>query len=106
MEEGDSDHHYTASRELSEEPGITMVSVDESWSERTEYTFTRKGKQIPKQVYWYLAETDQLDVTLSHEHTNYLWLRFEEAEEQITFEQEKNLLRSAWDHLRAKGRIV
>ena len=105
-EEGDSDHHYTASRELSEETGITMVSVDESWSERTEYTFTRKGKQIPKQVYWYLAETDQLDVTLSHEHTNYLWLRFEEAEEQITFEQEKNLLRSAWDHLRAKGRIV
>ena len=106
VEEGDSDHHSTASRELSEETGITMVSVDEYWSERTEYTFTRKGKQIPKQVYWYLAETDQLDVTLSHEHTNYLWLRFEEAEEQITFEQEKNLLRSAWDHLRAKGRIV
>ena len=101
VEEGDLDHHSTAIRELTEETGITNVTINEGWSQRTQYTFRRKGKQIPKQVFWYLAETDQLEVSLSHEHTNYLWLEFEEAEQQITFEQEKDLLRSAHERLRS-----
>ena len=60
----------------------------------------------PKEVFWYLAETDELEVSLSHEHNNYLWLQFDEAEEQITFEQEKDLLRSARHHLRSSGRSL
>ena len=104
VEEGDLDHHSTAIRELTEETGITNVTINEGWSQRTQYTFRRKGKQIPKQVFWYLAETDQLEVSLSHEHTNYLWLEFEEAEQQITFEQEKDLLRSARERLRSTDR--
>lgn len=104
VEEGDLDHHSTAIRELTEETGITNVTINEGWSQRTQYTFRRKGKQIPKQVFWYLAETDQLEVSLSHEHTNYLWLEFEEAEQQITFEQEKDLLRSAHERLRSTDR--
>ena len=104
VEEGDLDHHSTAIRELTEETGITNVTINEGWSQRTQYTFRRKGKQIPKQVFWYLAETDQLEVSLSHEHTNYLWLEFEEAEQQITFEQEKDLLRSARERLRSTNR--
>jgi len=58
---------------------------------------------VPKQVYWYIAETSELDVTLSHEHTNYLWLDFDAAEAQLTFEQEKDILRSAREHLRLVG---
>ena len=104
VEESDPDHHSTAVRELTEETGITSVTINEGWSQRTQYTFQRKGKQIPKQVFWYLAETDQLEVSLSHEHRNYLWLEFEEAEQQITFEQEKDLVRSARKHLRSTDR--
>ena len=106
VEDDDENHHSTALRELTEETGITRVSIDKDWSQKTEYTFFRKGKQTPKQVFWYLAETDQLEVSLSHEHRNYLWLEFDEAIEQITFEQEKNLLRSAREHLKATGREV
>ncbi|MEE2624854.1 MAG: NUDIX domain-containing protein [Candidatus Thermoplasmatota archaeon] len=106
VEDDDENHHSTALRELTEETGITRVSIDKDWSQKTEYTFFRKGKQTPKQVFWYLAETDQLEVSLSHEHRNYLWLEFDEALEQITFEQEKNLLRSAREHLKATGREV
>ncbi len=62
--------------------------------------------QYPKEVFWYLAETDELEVNLSQEHNNYLWLQFDEAEEQITFEQEKELLRSARRYLRSKGRSL
>ena len=106
VEETDSNHHSTALRELSEETGISKVTVDEDWSQKTEYTFKRKGRIIPKQVYWYIAETEELDVQLSHEHTNYLWLQFDEAENMITFQQEKELLRSARNHLQRKGRLL
>ncbi|MBM47219.1 MAG: diadenosine tetraphosphate hydrolase [Euryarchaeota archaeon] len=106
VEEGDPNHHSTAARELTEETGISRITIFEGWSQRTQYTFRKKGKQTTKQVFWYLAETDQLDVSLSHEHTNYLWLDFEQAEQQITFVQEKELLRSACEHLRSAGHIV
>ena len=72
----------------------------------TEYTFFRKGKETPKQVFWYLAETKEMDVSLSHEHTNYLWLQFDEAEKQITFEQEKELLLSAKRFMKKIGKMV
>ena len=106
IEEGETKHHATASRELAEETGIVEISIHEDWVTRTEYTFRRKGSVVPKQVYWYIAETSELDVTLSHEHTNYLWLDFEEAEAQLTFEQEKDILRSAREHLRLAGRAL
>ena len=66
----------------------------------------RRGRSTPKQVYWYIAETSELDVTLSHEHTNYMWLDFDEAEAQLTFDQEKELLRSARTHMQQMGKTV
>ncbi len=105
MEAGDSDHHSTAKRELTEETGISEVKIDQSWCEKTEYSFMKKGRETPKQVFWYIAETDEIDVRLSHEHSNYLWLQTEEAIEQVTFDQEKELLQSALRHLRSSRRI-
>ncbi|MDP7002109.1 MAG: NUDIX domain-containing protein [Candidatus Thalassarchaeaceae archaeon] len=101
VEEGDLDYHSTALRELTEETGITSVKINDEWIQKTEYSFMKKGKETSKQVFWFLAETDQIEVSLSHEHSNYLWLEFDEAEKQITFEQEKDLLRSARDFLRS-----
>ena len=98
IEDNDEDRHSTALRELIEETGIKEIIIDEKWNFRTEYTFKRKGKEIPKQVFWFLAETDELEVKLSHEHTNYLWLNFEDCEKQLTFSQEKMLLKSARDY--------
>ena len=106
VEEGETDHHTTASRELAEETGIVDISIDDHWATRTQYTFRRKGRMVPKQVYWYIAETSELDVTISHEHTNYMWLDFDEAETQLTFEQEKDILRSAREHLQQMGKAV
>ena len=97
IEESDKDHFSTAKRELLEETGISEVSIIDGWKSRTEYTFFSKGTPTTKQVFWYLANTDELSVKLSHEHTNYLWVNFEEAFDQLTFEQEINLLRSAKD---------
>ena len=94
VEEGE-DHHSTAKRELLEETGIDKIRIIPSWSERTEYSYSRKGSTNRKQVYWYLATTDEFDVKLSHEHTNFLWLDIKNALNQLTFEQEKIILSDA-----------
>ena len=106
VEEGDRDHHDTASRELVEETGIQAFSIDDSWSSRTEYTFKRRGSSIPKQVFWYIAHTEEIDVSLSVEHTNYLCMDFDSAQSMVTFEQEKELLRSARMHIQQTGKAV
>ena len=89
------DHHSTARRELLEETGIKEIRIIPSWTERTEYSYSRKGSVNRKQVYWYLAITDEFQVKLSHEHTNFLWLDLESAIDQLTFEQEKIVLSNA-----------
>ena len=99
IEEDDKDHFATAKRELLEETGISEVSIIDGWMSRTEYTFFSKGSPTTKQVFWYLANTDELNVKLSHEHTIYMWVNFDEASEQLTFDQEVNLLNSAKDFL-------
>ena len=93
--EAGEDHHSTARRELLEETGIEEIRIIPSWTERTEYSYSRKGSVNQKQVYWYLATTDEFQVKLSHEHTNFLWLDPESAIEQLTFEQEKIVLSNA-----------
>ena len=104
--EGDEDHHTTARRELLEETGINDIVIAPDWRQRTEYSFYHRGRQIDKEVYWYIATTDQLNVTLSHEHRTYLWLNFDDAHAQLTFDQEKALLLMAQQYLEGHGTTV
>ena len=106
VEDGDDDHHVTASRELLEETGISTLEIDSNWEYRTHYTFRKRGKKTTKQVFWYIATTDEIDVELSEEHTSYIWLNYEEAESMITFDQEKELIRSAIIHMRKSGIVT
>jgi len=103
VEQGDTNHHETASRELKEETGIKSVEIDTTWESRTEYTFRKKGRKTTKQVYWYIASTNEVEVELSEEHNSYLWLNYADAESMLTFDQEKELLRSAVNHMEKSG---
>ena len=62
VEENDSDRTATMLRELAEETGIADVTVLNGFEERTEYTFRHKGKRKSKEVYWYVAETETMEV--------------------------------------------
>ena len=103
VEDDDESHHATASRELMEETGISTLDIDPKWEYRTHYTFRKKGKNTSKQVFWYIATTEEIDVVLSEEHTSYLWLIYEETESLLTFDQEKKLIRSAIMHMKKSG---
>ena len=94
VEDGE-DHHTTARRELLEETGISELTIVPGWTRRTEYTYSRRGSQMKKQVFWYLATTEEFMVKLSHEHINFLWLDLKMAKEQLTFDQEKVILSEA-----------
>ena len=100
----DGIYQQTALRELEEETGISEVRMLDDWRMRTFYTFTLKGRPIEKEVFWFIGETDEYDITLSHEHRNFMWLEWDDAENQLNFEQSKEVLRGARAQLRALGR--
>ncbi len=103
VETNDDDRRSTMLRELAEETGITQVAVLEGFVERSEYSFRHKGKRQNKEVYWYVAETEQMNVELSHEHRGYLWLDWEQALETITHDETRNIVRLAQQYVNLHG---
>ncbi|MDB4604923.1 NUDIX domain-containing protein [bacterium] len=104
VESDDSDRHSTMLRELEEETGIADVALLDGFEERTEYSFRHKGKRKEKQVYWYIAETDVIEVQLSHEHRGYLWLDWDQALETITHDETRTVVRAAQRFVELNGR--
>ena len=94
IEEGES-YEESALRELREESGISNARIIEGFRERTEYTYTRKGRKRNKQVFWFIAQTEVMSVTLSHEHEQYAWLEWDAAVERLTHEGPRRVLRAA-----------
>ena len=103
VESKDSDHSATVRRELAEETGISEISFNEEFIERTTYTYRHKGRKREKEVFWFLANTDSLDVTLSHEHRDYLWLDWEQAIAQLTHDETREVVRQAWKKVKSSN---
>ena len=91
MEDGE-DTKTTALRETREETGITDIKFCDGFEENIEYYFRAEGEEIHKKVIFFLGSTKTIDVRLSHEHLNFIWLDFEHALKKITYENAKNLL--------------
>ena len=96
----DANHLATVRRELGEETGITEIAFVENFVERTSYTYRHKGKTMNKEVFWFLAETNQLEVKISHEHRGHLWLDWEQALAQLTHDETTSVVRKAWEHMK------
>lgn len=95
IEKNDKNHKETALRELKEETGISEISWVNGFSKNTEYSFMKKNKKINKKVWWLLAKTSKIDVKLSNEHQNYMWLDWESAINQVTHELTKSVISDA-----------
>jgi 8-oxo-dGTP pyrophosphatase MutT (NUDIX family) len=85
----------TARRELLEETGIQHADFFPGFRERMRYSYTRSGEHVRKIVIYFLAETDEETVTLSHEHCGFLWCNYEDALRRLTFRTAKQLLEKA-----------
>jgi 8-oxo-dGTP pyrophosphatase MutT (NUDIX family) len=84
-----------ALRETKEETGITDIEFIDGFEERIQYSYQLDGKTIRKQVIFFLAKTKTIDIKISDEHTNYLWLDFESAFEKTTYQNAKKLLKKS-----------
>ena len=100
VEENDLSHQATAIRELEEETGITDVEIIGNWFTSTKYTYMKKNIPTEKEVHWFPARTNSMDISLSEEHTDYIWIDVDGAEEMITFEEEVGVLQEARKILR------
>ena len=106
VEQGESEEE-TARREIAEETGIKDLKLISGFKEKEKYFFRKvyglegearkKAPWVFKLVVFFLAETKIIDVKISHEHTGFVWLPFDEAVKKTTFKNSKKLLKEAND---------
>lgn len=103
--EASETNEEAARREVREETGIEGVKVFLEKEMRTKFFYVAKGREeehrkkegrgvwIFKEVFMYPGQVPNKRVSLSHEHSEYVWLPYQEALEKVTFKNAKNLLR-------------
>lgn len=101
VEDFDDSEMATAQRELEEETGLKDIEFVPDYYESMYYEFDRgKKERVKKTVVYFLAEAMGDDVKISHEHRNFIWLPFKQAEAKLTFENARDLLRMAEEHVK------
>lgn len=89
------DMEETVKREIQEETGISRILFVPNFKEKISYFYKKEGKTIYKEVVFFLVEGLQKKVTLSFEHSDYAWLKFEDAQEKVNFKNDKIVLEKA-----------
>lgn len=93
----------TATREILEETCISDVEFMDGFRMKIEYKYRHGKKVVRKEVVLYLAQTRTRNVILSHEHIGFAWKKFDEAMQQLTYLNAKNLLSAAKKHLQQRS---
>jgi bis(5'-nucleosidyl)-tetraphosphatase len=81
----------TLKREIFEETGITAFK-SLYFIDKINYMFSRQGFEVNKEVRFYCVLTDTTDISISSEHIDYAWLRYEQAKKTLTFYQSRLIL--------------
>jgi len=87
--------HQTTIREAKEETGITDLDFVNGFEESVEYEFQYDGELIHKKVIFFLAKTNTVEIKISHEHLDFVWLEFKEALEKTTYRNARSVLSKA-----------
>jgi mutator protein MutT len=83
-----------ALRELKEETNLT-AQIDNAFEETIQYIFMYNHEKTTKTVYFFTGQALTTDVKLSHEHTDYAWLSYQNSLEQLTYDNAKEILKIA-----------
>ena len=97
IEEGETERQ-AAQREIKEETGLDVQFL-EGFREQIHWFYRREGDTVSKNLILFLAQAKNDQVRVSDEHVGYKWLTFEQAIDQIKFENPRRVLRRAQDFL-------
>ncbi len=108
--EGKETLKEAARREITEETGITaMQFFDQQFTSRFFYVARTKERErrkregkgywIFKEVFMFPVEVFDAMIALSHEHTEFVWLSYEEALEKVTYANARRMLRETEAYL-------
>jgi 8-oxo-dGTP pyrophosphatase MutT (NUDIX family) len=92
-----------ALREIREETGITDVEFIDGFRMKIEYRYRQGKRLVLKEVVLFLAQTHTRQVILSHEHIGFAWRNYQNAMQQLTYLNAKNLLSSARTFLQKRS---
>ncbi len=88
-----------AQREVAEETGL-QVQIDESFKEELGYFYTKKnGMLVSKTVVFFVAESKNVFIVLSHEHQHFQWLPYDDALKVLTYQNARDVLARAHEHI-------
>ncbi len=102
MEKGESELE-TVRREVGEETGLSRVAIVPGFRRLIEYYYRRDGKNVHKQVAYFLARTPADQVKISHEHQGFGWFSYHRAVERASYENSKLTLVEAEKFIRSLG---
>jgi 8-oxo-dGTP pyrophosphatase MutT (NUDIX family) len=102
--EAGEEPQYTMRRECEEETGIRDLAIVPGFEESITYNFRQGPELVGKTVKFYLAETTESEVRLSHEHRGFEWLHYGPARDLLTFDNAKAVLDKADE--RVKGLLL
>lgn len=92
----------TLYREAEEETGLRKenLKIINGFRENISYFFKKNKNTVYKKVVYYLTESNTDKITLSHEHSDYKWLKYDKAIEKLSFKNSKVLLKKSQEYLK------
>lgn len=93
-----------ALRELEEETGLQNATIMPNFLGNFAYTFVDYDHVTThKTVFFFLAETEDTAIRLSHEHKDHTWLPYEQALEKLTYDNAQTVLSQAHTYFIREG---
>jgi bis(5'-nucleosidyl)-tetraphosphatase len=102
IETGENEKQTTI-REIWEETSITGIEFLDDFRMKIEYKYRHGKKLVQKEVVLYLVRAHTRKVILSHEHIGFAWRKFDDAMQQLSYLNAKNLLSAAKEHLQQRS---
>ncbi len=107
IEKGENGYD-AALRETFEETGVKLFknNLDENFEYSIKYEFTYNNEDIIKNVKMFLSEIDySTEIKISNEHEGYLWLDYNHSMFDLSYNDQKNMLKYANDYINKKEKI-
>ena len=101
VEQGETEEQ-TLRREVREETALQNIGIAKGFRQYTKYYFRRGQETVFKEVAFYLAESLEGSVKISHEHQGFEWLSHEKAMQRLSFKNTKTVLEKAISFLQNK----